>query len=77
MPKTSRKTRTADDIAEMVSRGEDISTYLTNKFMAVRSVRRVNLDLTRGMLLLGRALNEERENKPRSKKPLAARHSGK
>ena len=97
MPKTSRKTRTADEIAEMASRGEEISTYFTSKFTVVRPVRRVNVDLTQGMLrelderaarlnisrqaviktLLGRALNEERENKPRSKKPLAARQSGK
>ena len=88
MPKTSRKTPTADEIAEMASHGEDISAYFTNKFTAVRPVRRVNIDLTQGMLrdlderaarlnisrqaviktLLGRALNEERENKPRPKK---------
>jgi hypothetical protein len=88
MPKTSRKTRTADEIAEMASRGEDISAYFTNKFTVVRPVRRVNVDLTQGMLrelderaarfnisrqaviktLLGRALSEERENKPRPKK---------
>ena len=88
MPKTSRETRTADEIAEMASRGEDISTYFTNKFTVVKPVRRVNVDLTQGMLrdlderaarlnisrqaviktLLGRALNEERENKPRPKK---------
>jgi len=34
----------------MVSRGEDISKYFTNKFTVVRPVRRVNVDLTRGML---------------------------
>jgi hypothetical protein len=97
MPKSSRKTRTADEIAEMASRGEDISAYFSNKFTVVRPVRRVNVDLTQGMLrelderaarlnisrqaviktLLGRALNEERENKRRTKKPLAARQSGK
>lgn len=88
MPKTSRKTPTADQIAEMASRGEDVSGYFTNKFTVVRPVRRVNVDLTQGMLralderaarlnvsrqaviktLLGRALNEEREDKPRPKK---------
>ena len=88
MPKTSRNTRTADEIAEMASRGEDISGYFTNKFTVVRPVRRVNVDLTQGMLrelderaarlnvsrqaviktLLGRALNEERDSKPRPKK---------
>src|ERR1035438_8299708 len=84
----SRKTRTADEIAEMASRGEDISAHFTNKFTVVRPVRRVNIDLTLGMLrnlderaarlnisrqaviktLLSRALNDDRENNPRSKK---------
>jgi hypothetical protein len=79
---------TADQIAEMATRGEDVSAYFTNKFTIVRPVRRVNVDLTEGMLreldaraarlnisrqaviktLLGRALNEERSTKPRSKK---------
>ena len=44
------KTRTADEIADMASRGEDISSYFTNKFTVVRPVRRVNVDLTQGML---------------------------
>jgi hypothetical protein len=42
--------RTADQIAEMATRGEDISTHFTNKFTVVRPVRRVNVDLTHGML---------------------------
>ena len=50
MPKTSRATPTADEIAEMVSRGEDISAYFTNKFTVVRPVQRVNVDLTQAML---------------------------
>ena len=50
MPKTSRKTPTADEIAEMASRGEDVSAYFTNKFTVVRPVCRVNVDLTQGML---------------------------
>ena len=56
MPKTSRKnptttkTPTADEIAEMASRGEDISSYFTRKFTVVRPIRRVNVDLTQGML---------------------------
>ncbi|HTA67937.1 MAG TPA: hypothetical protein VK776_06650 [Bryobacteraceae bacterium] len=50
MPKTSRRTPTADEIAEMASRGEDISAHFTNKFTVVRPVRRVNIDLTQGML---------------------------
>ena len=87
MPKTSKKAPTADEIAAMASRGEDVSAYFTNKFTVVRPVRRVNVDLTQGMLrelderaarlnvsrqaviktLLGRALNEERESRPRPK----------
>src|SRR5258708_5527814 len=55
MLKTSKKTPTADQIAEMASRGEDISAYFTNKFTVVRPVRRVNVDLTQGVL---RALDE-------------------
>ncbi len=50
MPKTSRTTRTADEIAEMASRGEDVSAYFTNKFTVVRPVRRINVDLAQGML---------------------------
>ena len=50
MPKISRRTPTADQIAEMASRGEDISAHFTNKFTVVRPVRRVNVDLTQGML---------------------------
>jgi len=33
----------------MATRGEDVSAYFTNKFN-VRPVRRVNVDLTQGML---------------------------
>ena len=50
MPKTSKKAPTADEIAEMASRGEDVSSYFTNKFTVVRPIRRVNIDLTEGML---------------------------
>ena len=50
MPKVSRNKPTADEIAEMASRGEDVSVYFTNKFTIVRPVRRVNVDLTEGML---------------------------
>jgi hypothetical protein len=50
MPKTSRKPPTADEIAEKASRGEDVSAYFTNKFTLIRPVRRVNVDLTAGML---------------------------
>ena len=50
MPKTSRKVPTADEIAEMASRGEDISSFFTNRFTVVKPLRRVNIDLTQGML---------------------------
>ena len=50
MPKMSKPPRTADEIAEMASRGENVSTYFTNKFTVVRPARRVNVDLTEGML---------------------------
>jgi hypothetical protein len=50
MPKMSRTTLSADEIAEKASRGEDISAYFTNKFSVVRPVRRVNVDLTPGIL---------------------------
>jgi hypothetical protein len=50
MPRTSRTAPSADEIAEKASRGEDISPYFTNKFTVVRPVRRVNVDLTQGML---------------------------
>jgi hypothetical protein len=37
MLKTFGKTRTADEIAEMASRGEDISAHFTNKFTVVQT----------------------------------------
>jgi hypothetical protein len=39
MPKTKP---TADEIAEIASRGEDVSAHFTNKFIAVKPERRVN-----------------------------------
>jgi hypothetical protein len=50
MPKISKTAPSADVIAEKASRGEDVSAYFTNKFTVVRPVRRVNVDLTQGML---------------------------
>jgi Ribbon-helix-helix protein, copG family len=50
MPKMPKTMRTAGEIAELASRGEDVSAYFTNKFTVVRPVRRVNVDLTEGML---------------------------
>ena len=58
MPKMSRTTPSADQIAEMASRGEDVSAHFTNKFTVVKPVRRVNVDLTQGML---RQLDERAE----------------
>ncbi|MFN7920060.1 MAG: ribbon-helix-helix domain-containing protein [Bryobacteraceae bacterium] len=46
-PKTSMS---PDEIAEMASRGEDVSRFFTNQFTVVRPVHRVNVDLTQGML---------------------------
>jgi hypothetical protein len=50
MPKTSKKTPGADAIADMATRGENISGYFTNRFTVVRPIHRVNVDLTQGML---------------------------
>lgn len=44
------KRLTLDQIAERASRREDVSAYFTNKFTVVRPIRRVNVDLTEGML---------------------------
>ena len=49
IPKASKKTPSADQIAELASRGENISAFFSNKFTVVGPVRRVNIDLTRGM----------------------------
>jgi hypothetical protein len=40
----------ADEIAAKASQGEDVSAYFTNQFTVVRPIRRVNVDLTQGML---------------------------
>ena len=50
MPKMSTSKISADEIAAKASRGEDVSAYFTNKFTVVRPVRRVNVDLTPGVL---------------------------
>jgi hypothetical protein len=68
MPKMSRKMATTDEIAAMASRGEDVSSYFTNKFTSVRPAR---FNISRQAViktLLGRALSEEREQKRRPKK---------
>jgi hypothetical protein len=43
MPRTSKPTLSADEIAEKASRGENISGYFTNKFTVVKPIRRVNV----------------------------------
>ena len=50
MPGAPKKAPTTEEIAEMASRGEDVSAYFTNKFPVVRPVHRVNVDRTQGML---------------------------
>jgi hypothetical protein len=56
MPKTPKTVRSAgkaasaDDIADMASRGEDVSSHFTKRFTVVRPIHRVNVDLTLGML---------------------------
>ncbi len=50
MPKTSKKSISPDEIADKATRGEDVSAHFTNKFTVVKPVRRVNVDLTPGML---------------------------
>ena len=50
MPSKSKPLPSADEIADMATRGEDVSKFFTNTFTVVRPVRRVNVDLTQGML---------------------------
>ena len=50
MRRVAKTSPTVDEIAEMATRGEDVSRFFTNQFTVVRPVRRVNVDLTHGML---------------------------
>ncbi len=50
MAKTSKAQPDPDRIAEMATRGEDISSFFTKNFKAMRPIHRVNVDLTYGML---------------------------
>ena len=52
MPKTNKAARpiSADKIAEMADRGEDISRFFTNKGRMMPAIQRVNVDLTEPML---------------------------
>lgn len=50
MPNKPKRSLSAEEIAEMATRGEDVSEHFTNDFKVVRPIRRVNVDLTQGML---------------------------
>ena len=50
VPNKSKMLPSADEIAEMATRGEDVSKFFAGQFTVVRPVRRVNVDLTQGML---------------------------
>jgi hypothetical protein len=50
MPNKPKPKISPDEIAERATRGEDISSFFTNNFTVVRPVRRINVDLTQGML---------------------------
>jgi hypothetical protein len=52
MPKTleSPKPPTADEIAELADRGEDISRFFTRKGKMMAPIQRVNVDFTAAML---------------------------
>ena len=58
MPKTAKtsKSASADAIAEMADRGEDISGFFTNAGKMMQPIQRVNVDFTAPML---RELDEE------------------
>lgn len=48
--KKTAKNPTADEIADMADRGEDVSTYFTNKGKMKQPVQRVNVDFAMEML---------------------------
>ena len=52
MPKMSkpRKSVSANTIAEMADRGENISSFFTNKGKMMPAIQRVNVDFTEPML---------------------------
>jgi hypothetical protein len=47
---TPRPTPSDNEIADMATRGEYISGFFTNQSTVVRPVRRINVELTQGML---------------------------
>lgn len=59
MPKTSSKPVSAESIAEMADRGQDISAHFTRRFTVVKPpIQRVNVDFALPML---KELDEEAE----------------
>jgi len=50
MPKTLRATASADEIADRATRGEDVSSYFTNKFTVVRPAVQADADLPPAMV---------------------------
>jgi hypothetical protein len=52
MPRTAKEQKriTADEIAELADRGEDISRFFTNKGKMMPAIQRVNVDFTAPML---------------------------
>lgn len=50
MPNKSKLKIAPEEIADKASRGEDVSSFFTNKFTVVRPIQRVNVDFTEGML---------------------------
>ena len=64
MPNTPKPKRTADQIAVMASRGEDVSACFTDKFTVVRPIKRVNIDLTHDVLREARQARRPPEHQP-------------
>jgi len=50
MPIESKPSPSPDEVAEMSTRGEDVSRFFTNEFKIVKPVHRVNVDLSQEML---------------------------
>ena len=49
MPNRAGSTASADEIAKMATRGEDVSKFFTGEYTVVRPIHRVNLDLTQAV----------------------------
>lgn len=46
----SKKVRSAESIARMADRGEDVSRFFTNRGKMMKPIQRVNVDFTASML---------------------------